>query len=186
MKTLRIILTLVFFACGVTANAQAVPPAALTAAKSMLRNLEHDFPAFIRQVHPSLGLTYYESGKTLHGGRAFQKSVLFASWQSGRKDVQLDSDMDSEAGPYVVNTVQYIQEQLRNYDFAASKDVRFNIKKLPNSTEAFRAAQPGESLVSFHVNESGNELGWTCLVLRLRKEAATYYISGVDYLYWMP
>lgn len=186
MKTLLLTLTIFLLTGGMAAKAQAVPPAALIAAKAMLRNLEHDFPAFTRQVHPTLGLTYYESGKSLHAGRAFQKSMLFASWQSGRKDAQLDSDMDSESGPYVVNTAQYIQEQARNADFAAAKDIRYNITKLPNSTDRFRKAQPGESLVSFHVNESGNDLGWNCLVLRMRKEGTNYYVSGIDYLYWTP
>ena len=186
MKALRIVLTLFLLAAGIAAHAQGVPPAAMTAARSVLRNIENDFPAFIRQVHPSLGLTYYESGKTLHAGRPFQKGMLLASYQSGRKDAQLESAMDSEAGPYVVNVAEYLREQAGRYDFSNSRDVRYNIERLNNSTERVRKAATGESLVSFHVNESDNELGWNCLVLRLRQQGPNWYVSGIDYLYWTP
>jgi len=174
------------FTGGIGLQAQPVPPAVLAAARSALQNINRDFPAFIRQVHPQFGLTYYESARTVNAGRALSKGRLLASWESEKPDIDILSDYDAEKGKYVNNAAAFLRGIAAKHDFLQTDDVRYNIKGLTNSTDLFRAAKPGESLVSFHVNETGNELGWSCLVLRLRMLNGKYCISGIDYLYWTP
>jgi hypothetical protein len=176
----------ILYTGGIGLQAQPVPPAVLSAAHSALQNLNRNFPAFIRQVHPQVGLSYHESGQSVNGGRPLTKARLEASWESEKQDLKVESDYDAEKGAYVINAAAFLQSIASKHDYLATGDVRYNIRSLSNSTDIFHAAKPGESLVSFHVNETGNELGWSCLVLRLRPLNGKYYVSGIDYLYWTP
>ncbi len=187
MKRLTLIITFLFITGGTGLQAQPVPPAALAAARSILMNLQSNFPAFLRQVHPKLGMTYHESAKTVNGGRALSRGALEASWKSGKKDIRISNDYAAGDKPeYLTNAARFLRERSQQYPFVRSKDVRYNITGLANSTDLFHKGEPGESLVSFHISDLSNELGWRCLVLRLRKSGEKYLICGFDYLYWTP
>jgi hypothetical protein len=166
-------------------QAQQVPPVALAAARSMLSNIERNFPAFVRQVHPKLGLTYYESAWTLTPEKPLTQGFLLRSWNSKKGDIKMESDNDASAS-YVTNASKFLRTVVKKKPFRSSGDIRYNIKSLQFSTDLFRKAAPGEELVSFHTTDPSSELGWSCLILRLRKTGTRYYVSGIDYLYWTP
>lgn len=187
MKALLTTIAILLGTGGTVLQAQPVPPAALAAARSILTNLQRDFPAFVKQVHPTLGLSYYESSKSLNHDQSLSRTKLGVSWTSGKDDVDVTNDYGAEDKPeYITNAAAFLRQRSAAYPFLESDDVRYNIKGLAYSTDLFRGAAPGETLVSFHVTDPSNELGWHCLLLRLRQVSGTYFISGIGYMYWTP
>lgn len=177
----RWLLLVFFLACGSSLAARSQPRTAYTCSVHAVRALGRDFPAFVRLVHPVLGLAYRESGKDLGDGKPFSQAALRANAR-----VPVTASYNDEENGRPVRLRDYLQRIARSYPFAATKDIRRNIRGLSNSTDVFQPAKPGETLVSFHVTDPAQELNWRCLAVRTRVYRGQAYVTGLDYLYWTP
>lgn len=156
-------------------------------ARRAVTALSASFSDFVKLVHPVKGLSYHEAGKEINRGLPFSCAQLqAAARRPASAGYAITSSYNDEELGTRVNIAGYLQKVVRKHPFAVTKDVRRNITGLAHSTDIFNPAKRGQTLISFHLTDSANELSWYCLVVRTELYQGSYYVTGMDYLYWTP